>query len=162
MMDLDKQTFDAAVGRYQDMVYRVALHILGVPADAEDMVQETFLRLYTHPKNFEGEEHLRHWLIRVTVNLCKNTLKSPWRKRRVALEEIGEPPVFDHPEDRTLYHTVMSLPEKYRVVLDLYYYEALSTAQIADVLRVRQTVVTTRLSRARSMLKDILKGGMEQ
>lgn len=156
MMELDRQGFDAAVARYQDMVYRVALHILGVPADAEDAVQETFLRLYTHSGGFEGEEHLRRWLIRVTVNLCKNTLKSPWRRRRVSLEDIGEPPVFDSPEDRTLYDAVMSLPGKYRVVLDLYYYEELSTAQIAEALRARQTTVTTRLSRARAMLKEKL------
>lgn len=155
-MDLDRQGFDAAVAQYQDMVYRVALHSLGNPADAEDAVQETFLRLYTHPKSFEGEEHLRRWLIRVTVNLCKNTLKSAWRRRRVSLEQVGETPVFDRPEDRTLYDAVMSLPEKYRVVLDLHYYEELSTTQIAETLRVRQTTVTTRLSRARAMLKDKL------
>lgn len=156
MIDLDKQGFDAAVARYQDMVYRVVLHSLGDPADAEDAVQEAFLRLYIHSKGFEGEEHLRRWLIRVTVNLCKNTLKSAWRRKRVSLEQIGEIPAFDSPEDRTLYDAVMSLPEKYRVVLDLYYYEELSTAQIAEALRVRQTSVTTRLSRARAMLKEKL------
>lgn len=156
MIELDQKAFDDAVGRYQDMVYRIALHALGSPADSEDAVQEAFLRLYICERGFENQEHLRRWLIRVTVNVCKNTLKSPWRKRRVCLDDVGEIPMFDRPEDGTLYSAVMSLPEKYRVVLDLYYYEELTTAQIAQALGLRQSAVTTRLSRARGLLKDQL------
>ena len=138
------------------MVYRVALHALGSPADGEDAVQEVFLRLYTYSKPFEGDEHLRRWLLRVTVNVCKNTLKSRWRRRRVSLDEVGEIPVFDRPEDGALYKAVLSLPEKYRVVLYLYYYEELTTVQIAQALGVKQSAVTTRLSRARGLLKNKL------
>ena len=138
------------------MVYRVALHALASPTDGEDAVQEVFLRLYTSSKPFESDEHLRRWLLRVTVNVCKNTLKSRWRRRRVSLDEVGEIPVFDRPEDGVLYKTVLSLPEKYRVVLYLYYYEELTTAQIAQVLNVKQSAVTTRLSRARGLLKNKL------
>ena len=80
---MERQVFMDAVTRHQDMVYRIALHWFGVPQDAEDAVQEVFLRLYTEEKTFDGPEHLRRWLLRVTVNVCKDALKSPWRKRRM-------------------------------------------------------------------------------
>ena len=153
---MEKQPFDAAVRRYQDMVYRVALHVVASPHDAEDAVQEVFLRLYTYQKPFDSEEHLRRWLIRVTVNHCKNLLKSRWRRGRVSLEDVAEQPVFDRPEEQALYNTVLSLPEKYRTVLYLFYYEEFSTAEIAHTLGLGQSAVTTRLSRARALLKKEL------
>lgn len=154
---MDKDIFQYAVGQYQDMVYRIALYQFGVPQDAEDVVQEVFLRLYTAEKPFESGEHLRRWLIRVTVNVCRDVLKSPWRKRRVPLEAVPDQPVFDKPEERELYQAVMALPEKYRTVLDLFYYEELSTKEIGALLGLRQSAVTTRLSRARELLKQQLK-----
>lgn len=154
---MERQAFMDAVAQHQDMVYRVALHWSGVPQDAEDAVQEVFLRLYTEEKTFDGPEHLRRWLLRVTVNVCKDALKSPWRKRRVQLDALPEQPVFDTPEQGELYETVMELPEKYRIVLYLFYYEEFSTKEIAEVLGVRQTAVTTRLARGREQLKKRLK-----
>lgn len=153
---MERQAFMDAVAQHQDMVYRVALHWFGVPQDAEDAVQEVFLRLYTEGKTFDGPEHLRRWLLRVTVNVCKDALKSPWRKRRVPLDSIPEP-VFEQPEQRELYREVLALPEKYRTVLGLYYYEELSTKEIAALLNIRQTAVTTRLARGREQLKKRLK-----
>ncbi len=150
---MDRGPFTRAVEQHQNMVYRLALHILCSHQDAEDGVQEVFLRLFREKKDFESEEHLRRWLLRVTVNVCRNMLKSPWRRRRVALEELGEPPAFDRTEDGALYAAVMALPEKYRTVLDLFYYEELSTAEIAGLLRISSTAVTTRLTRAREKLK---------
>lgn len=154
---MERSIFQAAVGRYQDMVYRIALQYFGVPQDAEDTVQEVFLRLYTQEKPFEGEDHLRRWLMRVTINVCKDALKSPWRRRRVPLDTVPDQPVFDRPEERELYQAVMSLPEKYRTVLNLFYYEELSTKEIAALLDLRQSAVTTRLSRGRALLKQQLK-----
>ena len=153
---MERQAFMDAVVQHQDMVYRVALHWFGVHQDAEDAVQEVFLRLYTEKKPFDGPEHLRRWLIRVTVNVCKDALKSPWQKRRVPMESIPEP-VFEQPEQRELYREVLTLPEKYRTVLGLYYYEELSTREIAALLNIRQTAVTTRLARGRELLKQRLK-----
>ena len=121
-------------------------------------MQEVFLRLYLREGPFDSPEHLRHWLIRVTVNVCRDTLRNPWRRRRVSLEEIPEQPVFDQPEQAALYREVMELPEKYRMVLDLFYYEELSIREIAEVLHVKQSVVTTRLFRARAKLKEKLRG----
>ena len=154
---MERSAFQATVGQYQDMVYRVALHQFGVLQDAEDAVQEVFLRLYTEEKLFESGEHLRRWLIRVTLNVCRDTLKSPWRKRRVPLDTVPDQPVFDKPEERELYQAVMALPEKYRVTLYLFYYEELSTKEIAELLELRQTAVTTRLSRGRELLKKRLE-----
>ena len=153
---MEQSYFLSAVEQYQNMVYRIGLHWFGNPHDAEDIVQETFLRLYRQERPFESDEHLRRWLMRTAVNLCKDTLKSPWRKRRVPLESIPEQPVFDRPEEGALYMEVMALPEKYRTVLNLYYYEELSTKEIAELLHLRQTAVTTRLARARNLLKERL------
>jgi len=153
---MDKEMFTQAVERHQDMVYRVALHALGSPQDADDAVQEVFLRLLRWKKGFEGPEHLRRWLLRVTVNVCRDMLRSPWRRRRVDLERAGPIPVFDRSEDGALYAAVMALPEQYRTVLDLFYYEELSTAEIGGLLHLSRTAVTTRLSRAREALKEKL------
>lgn len=154
---MEREKFTNAVEIYQDMVYRTALHFFSSSPDAEDAVQEVFLRLYTYEKPFEAPEHLRRWLLRVTVNVCKDVLKSPWRRRRVSLDALPEQPVFDTEEQGELYQAVMELPEKYRIVLYLFYYEELSTKEIAELLRVRQTAGTTRLSRGREQLKKRLK-----
>jgi RNA polymerase sigma-70 factor (ECF subfamily) len=153
---MDKACFTAAVERYQDMVYRVAFHILANPYDADDAVQEVFLKLYTNKKAMDGEDHLRHWLLRVTINHCRDVLRSPWRKRRAPTEDIPEQSVPLQSEQRVLYETVMTLPEPYRVVLVLFYYEELSVREIGELLRLSTSAVTTRLSRARAKLKKQL------
>ena len=154
---MERTEFMRAVETCRDTVYRVALHHFASPPDAEDAVQEVFLRLYTREETFESQEHLRRWLIRVTVNYCRDVLKSPWRRRRVPMDALPDRPVFDTPEQGELYQAVMALPEKYRIVLYLFYYEELSTKEIAESLGVRQTAVTTRLSRGREQLKKRLK-----
>lgn len=153
---MDKARFTAAVERYQNTVYRTALHSLGSSQDADDAVQEVFLRLFKEQGAFASEEHLRRWLLRVTVNYCRDVLKSPWRKRRASLEEIPETPVFDRSEQACLYREVMALPEKYRTVLYLFYYEELTVREIGELLGLKQSAVTTRLSRARERLKEKL------
>ena len=155
---MERTLFEHAAVRYQNMVYRIALHYFGNSQDAEDAVQEVFLRLYTAEKSFESPEHLRRWLIRVTVNVCRDVLRSPWRRRRVSLEELPEEPVFDQPEQAALYREVMALPEKYRTVLNLFYYEELSVKEIGELLGLRTSAVTTRLHRARARLKEQLGG----
>lgn len=153
---MDKAQFTAAVQRYKDMVFRTALHALGTPQDADDAVQEVFLRLFSSKGGFGGEEHLRRWLLRVTVNYCRDVLRNPWRRRRISWEEVPEIPVFDRPEQAGLYREVMALPEKYRTVLNLFYYEELSAKEIAGLLGVETSTVTTRLARARRRLKERL------
>ena len=151
---MEQEFFDQAAQRWQDMVFRLALHQLGSYADADDAVQEVFLRLWRQKAPFESEEHLRRWLLRVTVNWCRDQLRSPWRRRRVDCDSLENQPAFETPEQGELYEAVMSLPEKYRTVLDLFYYEELSVREIGEVLGLSQSAVTTRLSRARKLLRE--------
>ena len=151
---MEQEFFDQAAQRWQDMVFRLALHQLGSYADADDAVQEVFLRLWRQKAPFESEEHLRRWLLRVTVNWCRDQLRRPWRRRRVDWDSLENQPAFETPEQGELYEAVMSLPEKYRTVLDLFYYEELSVREIGEVLGLSQSAVTTRLSRARKLPRE--------
>ncbi len=154
---VDRDVFCRRAQQYQDMVFRIALNYYGSIQDAEDTVQDVLMKLYLAEDAFESEEHVRAWLIRVTINLCKNTLRSPWRKRRVPLEELCQAVSFDDREESALFSVVMALPEKYRTVLYLFYYEDCSVRRIAELLELRESAVTTRLFRARNLLKQKLQ-----
>ena len=154
---LTERQFTDAAERYLDMVYRIALNWFRNPADAEDAAQNAMLRLWRTDTEFQGEDHLRHWLVRVALNECKRMSAHPWRKRTVSLDQCPEP-VFSDPARQTLYQEVMELPAKYRVPLYLYYYEGYKTAEIARLTGEREGTVRSRLSRARGKLKDLLKG----
>ena len=147
---------------YQGMVYRIALNFFRNIQDAEDATQEVMLKLYLRAASFDSREHARNWLIQVTLNYCRSVWRSPWRQR-VSLEELTAAIPFSGPEDGELFQTVMSLPEKHRTVLYLFYYEDLSVREIAEVLKLSETAVTSRLSRARTVLKkqwtEVLKDG---
>ena len=152
---LTEREYTQAAERYLDMVYRIALNWFRHPPDAEDAAQEAMLRLWRTDTVFESEEHLRRWLVKVTVNECKRIALRPWRIRTAALEDC-DGPVFEDREKRELYEAVMELPGKYRVPLYLYYYEELSTQEIAAVLGRSPSTVRTQLSRAREQLKSLL------
>ena len=152
---MEQKLFLDAVDKYKDTVFRIALNYLRNKFDAEDTVQEVMLKLFINSKPFDSDDHLKNWLIRVTINACKNNLRMPWRKKNVTLDELSGAVVFTE-EDSGLFQTVMSMPEKYRTVLYLFYYEELSVKEISTVLKVRVTTVTTRLARARNQLKCLL------
>lgn len=120
--------------------------------DAQDIVQEVFIAYIKTAPAFESEEHERAWLLRVTINKCKNHLKHQ------KFVSQGEPVHFEQPQTEhiEILSAVMSLPEKYRVPIHLYYYEDMSIAEIAELLHEKATTVGTRLARARTMLKDII------
>ncbi len=139
---------------FHGTVYRLALSYTKNSADAEDITQEAFLRLYKYSGEFAADENCKAWLIRVTVNLSKNLLKSCWFTRRAELDENIP---CKSKEDRGVFDCVMSLPPKYRVVIHLYYYEGYSVREIADMLGASQSSITTRLARGRQKLKDILQ-----
>lgn len=149
---LTETEFTAAAERHLDMVYRIALNSLRHPADAEDAVQNTMLRLWRTDTDFAGEEHLRRWLARVAVNESRRIAAHPWRRRAVSLEEAREP-VFQDRERRELYEAVMGLPAKYRVPLYLYYYEGYKVDEVGELLGLNASTVQTRLARARAKLK---------
>ena len=105
-----------------------------------------------------SEEHLRAWLLRVAINKAKDKTRSFWR-RQVELQDIMQDiPVFEQEEEQTLFEEVMNLPEKYRIVIHLFYYEDYSVREIAEVLRISENNVKVRLSRGRSLLKEKLEG----
>lgn len=143
--------------KYKDTVYRVALNFTGSPQDSEDAVQEALMRLYTARRLFEDEEHVKRWLIRVTVNYCKNLRRSALRHPSVDLDEVTASVPFEGEEQVALFTAVMELPELYRVPLYLFYYEEYSVKEIASILGISDSNVTTRLSRARAMLRGKLR-----
>lgn len=155
---MTEQQFTDAVERYLDMVYRIALNWFRNPADAEDAAQNAMLRLWRTDTEFQGEDHLRHWLVRVTLNECKRMSAHPWRRRTVPLDQCPEP-VFSDPAQQTLYQEVMELPVKYRVPLYLYYYEGYKVDEVGELLGLNASTVQTRLARARAKLKTQLKEG---
>lgn len=155
---MQEEEYRAAVQRYRDMVWRVALNACRQTQDAEDVVQDVFLKLYTTRREFAGEEHLKHWLLRVTVNRCRTLLACPWRTRRAdTVPDAPDPAQALDAGQRALYEAVRALPPGQRVALYLYYFEGYSTAEIAQLLHLRQTAVTTRLHRARTRLRALLE-----
>ncbi len=138
--------------RYKDDVYRLALSYTRSIQEAEDVCQTAFLKLMEQPEITPGKE--KAWLMQVTANLCRNLLRSGWWRKTAPLEDTAavEPPRYSH-----VYQAVMGLQPKYRVVVYLRYYEAYTTQEIAQLLHISQTAVTTRLNRARQMLKEQLK-----
>ncbi len=147
--------------KYRDRVFAVGFNYFRNSMDADDVVQETFLKLLRSNKDFESEEHLRNWIMKVAVNECKRVTLSSWFKRRESLEEYADKLTFEEVGDRDLFENVMRLPKNYRQVTHLFYYEGYSVKEIAGILGIRETTVTTRLSRARKKLKDQLKGEWE-
>lgn len=152
---------DEAVRRYADMVYRLAFLNMKNHTDAEDVFQEVFLKLFRYQKSIQSEEHLKAWLLRVTINQCKTMATSAWKRHNVACDMTG---FVDQPEKKEeyteVYRTVKSLPEKYRQVIHLFYYEELSIKEISEILGTKEATVKTRLVRARKLLNQKLKGGV--
>lgn len=147
--------FTGLVKKYIDTVFRVSYSYLKNREDAEDVVQNVFLKLYREPKPFDSEDHVRYWLVRVTVNECKTMLRLPWRKQESFEDHAGKLS-FPSPEHSDLFYAVMDLPKKYRLPIYLYYYEGYSTQELADILKLPKGTVCVHLKRGREMLKNQL------
>lgn len=150
---MDHDTLERAVRAHTSALYRLAYTQLRSAADAEDAVQEAFLRCLRRAPVFESDAHARAWLMRVTLNICRDMLRSPWHRRRDAL-----PDDLPAPDDETgeLLAAVLALPQKYRAPIHLYYYEGYAIREIADLLGCRPATVGTRLARARRLLRQAL------
>ena len=153
---LTNEQFTCCVKRYIDTVFRLALNYMKNGADADDVTQNVFLKLLKEPKPFESDDHIRYWLIRVTINECKKLLRSPWRGAE-NFEDYAAKLSFVTPEHSELFYAVMDLPQKYRVPIYLYYYEEYSTEEIAGMLKIPQATVCTHLKRGREMLRKNLQ-----
>ena len=141
---------------YRQNVYAAAFSICKNAADAEDILQETFLQYHQTNKQFESEQHIRAWLLRVALNRAKDVYRQKKRRRETALEDYMETLTFPSPESGALFSAVMALPEHYRSVIHLFYYEDYTVDEIAKLLRLTQSNVKVRLSRARKLLKESL------
>lgn len=155
---MDPNRLEALIHTHQNTLYRAALAILGDAHEAQDAVQDAFLRCLEKDPAFESPAHARAWLLRVTVNGCKSRLRSPWRRRTAPLLDAYPAAA---PEEQSLMETIMALPARDRTVLHLYYYEGYQTAEIAAMTGWREGTVRSRLSRARAKLGDLLKGELE-
>lgn len=150
---------DDAVRTYADMAYRLAVLNTNNEQEAEDAFQEVFLKLFRHKDSIQSEEHLKAWLIRVTVNQCRSMATSAWNRRTVSLEAVAEAAAPQDDEDYSeVYDAVKTLPDKYREVIHLFYYEQLPISRIAQLLGRNEATVKTHLARGRSLLKEKLKG----
>lgn len=147
---------DEAFRRYGDRVFSAAFSVCQNREDADDVVQDTFIKYYTRNEDYIDDSHLKAWLLRVAINRAKDITGAFWRRNRVSWEEYMEQLEFVQPEDKSLFQAVMELPERYRLVIHLFYYEEYSIAEIAALLRSTQGTVKARLSRGRTLLKSML------
>ena len=141
---------------YSDRLFAAAFQVCGNAADAEDAAQEALLRYHISEKQFESEQHIRAWLLRVAINCAKNVSRSFFRRNTVPLEDYMDSLEFDSGESREIFREVMNLPETYRLVIHLYYYEDYSVAEIGRILGLTESNVKVRLSRGRQLLKKAL------
>lgn len=145
---------EAFVRRHAGTVYRLAYARLRSKSDADDVFQEVFFRYFRSHPAFDSEEHAKAWLIRVTLNCCKNVWQSPWREDAPLPEEL---PALSR-EESQLEDALQSLPGKYRIVIHLHYYEGYATGEIAQILGIRPATVRSQLARGRARLEYLLKG----
>lgn len=145
---------EQVIRRYSSMVYRLAFARLGNRYDADEVFQEVFLRYVKKASGFIGEEHLKAWMIRVTINCSKKLKNSPWRLKT---QPLREDLAFEETQNADLYRELQRLPEKYREVIHLFYYESMSLEEMSRVLNRKNGTLRTQLTRARAMLREFMR-----
>lgn len=153
-----EQEANRAIEQYGDMVRRLCMMHLKNDADTEDIFQNVFLKYVLSSVEFESEEHEKAWLIRVTINACKDLLKSFFCSRTTSLDILMEQPAELLPDHREVLEAVLSLPQKYRDVVYLYYYEEYTAPEISKILGKNVNTVYTLLTRSKQMLREKLGG----
>ena len=156
-----EQDVNRAIEQYADTVKRVCFIHLKNHADTDDIFQTVFLKYALSSRSFESAEHEKAWLIRVTINACKDLLKSFFRSRTVSLEQVKEQTTTLSDTDNDVLQAVLKLPEKYRRVIYLHYYEGYTAPQIATILNKNVNTIYTYILRARKMLKQELGGELD-
>lgn len=152
---------EEVIREYSDMIFRLAFARTGNRSDAQDIMQEVFLKYIQDDTMFESREHIKAWLIRVTINTAKNLMTSAWHQRTAQLEEADALAV-EIKEKSNVYYAVMELPEKYRDILHLFYYEDYSIEEISQILEMNESTVKSRLRRGRQKLREILGGDEDE
>ena len=150
-----------ALELYADTVRRICFMYLKNDADVEDVFQEVFLKYLLHPSSFESDAHEKAWLIRVAINVCKDVLKSFFRRRVRSLEEINTEPFYMQEEEKELLEVVLQLPPKYRNVIYLFYYEGYKVREISEIKGKNENTIHTWLKRGREALREKLGGELD-
>lgn len=150
-----------AIERYSDTVRRLCAVHLKNDADTEDIFQTVFLKYVLSSVSFENEEHEKAWFIRVTINACRDLLKSFFRRRTVSLDELAECPAPPPSDYGDVWEAVFSLPQKYRDVVYLHYFEGYTAPQISRILEKNVNTVYTLLTRSKQMLREKVGGGYD-
>ena len=155
--------YNTCVEKYLKMVYRISFHYFGNREDAEDVSQDVFIKLYSNKISAKNDEEIKAWLIRVTTNTCHSYFRNPFRRKRIDIDENEIADIVDTGSSeqdivnrKVVMDAVMSLPEHYRIIVYLFYYEEYSIGQISNILRIKETTIQTRLSRAREKLRSVL------
>jgi len=145
-----------AMNRFSTDVYRMAYARTGNKSDAEDITQDTFIKYMKETKPFSDENHVKAWLLRVAINSSKNLVTSAWHRKNTSMDaaDLMSTAIEDKSD---VYYAVLKLPEKYRIVVHLYYYEGYSVEEIANILSAKDSTVKSWMRRARMRLKELLK-----
>ena len=151
---------NSAMERYSDMILRLCIVYLKNNADAEDVFQNVFLKYTLYDRPFESDEHEKAWLIRVTVNACKDWLKSFFRSRTISMEELREYAPGASQEQYAVMEAVLSLPRPYRDVIYLHFYEGYTAPEIAGILKRNPNTVYTHLHKGKELLRELLGGDL--
>lgn len=154
---MDGTSMERIIRTYADMVYRLAYAIMRNPTDADDVFQDVFLKYAEKAPAFSSEEHRKAWLIRVTINRCRSHFRSGWWRRMRPLDEASQP-IAPPPPDPALSEALDRLPQRYRTVIHLFYFENYDTQEIAALTHQRPSTVRSQLTRARTMLRALLEG----
>ena len=153
-----EQEVNRAIERYADTVRRICMLHLKNRADTEDIFQTVFLKYLLHTAPFADDEHEKAWLIRVTINACRDLLRSFFRSRTVPLDAVAEQVAELSPDHREVLDAVLSLPQKYKDVVYLHYYEGYAAPEIGRILGKNVNTVYTLLNRAKQQLREKLGG----
>jgi len=154
----NEDEINRALELYADTIRRICFIHLKNHTDVEDVFQDVFLKYLLYERTFDNDIHEKAWLIRVATNACRDVLKSFSRRNVTAFDELYKEPFYLQEEESEVLETVLKLPEKYRNVIYLYYYEGYSAVEIAMILEKKENTIYTWLDRARKKMKDYLGG----
>lgn len=151
------QRFIEIFHSFKNDIYRLAYSYTKNTSDADDVIQNVFIKLYEHPEILEQDNsNIKKWCIKVTINECKSLLISSWRKKIIPISDQEFHELTEQPVQNEMLTAIFSLPKKYRIVVFLYYYEEYKVKEIAKILNISETNVQTRLARSREKIKQML------
>lgn len=150
-----EQRIEEMIDTYGNILYRTSLMMLGEPQDVQDVLQEVMLRYMQKAPRFRDSEHEKAWLLRVTINLCKDMLRFRKRNQYLRIEELAvEPADTADAESRELLEAIETLPYKWKIVILLHYIEGYSLKEISGILAISENAVKKRMQRAKKALKE--------